>query len=98
MRGQVQASDREYRAQVQAPDGEYHAQVQLCAASYDAAPDAPLNDAYLAEVVPHDRIPRTSQRCATGGDIYGQMYQGGDAVSKPVCGGFDSQLSVPEAG
>lgn len=32
------------------------------------------------------------------GDIYGQMYQGGDAVSKTVCGGFDSQLSVPEAG
>lgn len=32
------------------------------------------------------------------GAIYGQMYQGGDAVSKTVCGGFDSQLSVPEAG
>ena len=32
------------------------------------------------------------------GDIYGQMYRGGDAVSKTVCGGFDSQLSVPEAG
>ena len=31
----------------------------------------------------------------TRGDIYGQMYQGGDAVSKTVCGGFDSQLSVP---
>lgn len=24
------------------------------------------------------------------------MYQGGDAVSKTVCGGFNSQLSVPD--
>lgn len=27
--------------------------------------------------------------------ICGHMYQGGDAVSKTVCGGFNSQLSVP---
>ena len=63
---QVQASDSEYRAQVQAPDSEYHAQVQLCAASYDADLSAPLNDAYHAEVVPHDRTPRTSQRRGPG--------------------------------
>ena len=28
-------------------------------------------------------------------EICGQMFQGGDAVSKTVCGGFNSQLSVP---
>ena len=69
MRDQVQAPDSEYHVQVQAPDGEYHAQVQLCAASYDAAPDAPLNDAYHAEVAHMTGLPAPLNDVAQGRHI-----------------------------
>ena len=48
--------------------------VQLCAASYDADLSTPLNDAHHAEVVPHDRTPRTSQRCGPG-ETYADVAQ-----------------------
>lgn len=38
-------------------------------------------------------------RCRNSvGYKYGRMYQGGEAVSKTACGGFDSQPSVPGQG
>ena len=102
MRDQVQAPDSEYHAQVQAPEGEYHAQVQLCAASYDADLSAPLNDAYHAEAVPHDRTPRTSQRRVPGGDIHrrSQMVRHGTltpiyAGSTPAACASSALLAMP---
>ena len=75
------------RDQVQAPDSEYHAQVQLCAASYDADLSAPLNDAYHAEAVPHDRTPRTSQRRVPGGDIHRRSQMVRHGTLTPIYAG-----------